>query len=195
VLAGGLGRRMGGGKSTAVLGGRPLLQRPIDAMRQAGLTVAVVAKPDTPLPELGDDIAIWREPVQPHHPLVGIAHALRVSGGPIVVCAGDMPFVPSALVAMLARCDGVVTVTASASALQPLLGRYSPAVLEAIDAAIAGEQSMRGFIADLGGRAEVVGPDRLCAFGDPEIFMGDVDTQDDLRRADTTHRHTQLHTH
>ena len=50
MLAGGLGRRMGGGKSTAVLGGRPLLQRPIDAMRQAGLTVAVVAKPDTPLP-------------------------------------------------------------------------------------------------------------------------------------------------
>jgi molybdopterin-guanine dinucleotide biosynthesis protein A len=164
-------------------------------MRGAGLAVAVVAKPDTPLPDVGDDVVIWREPGTLHHPLVGIAHALRVCDSPIVVCAGDMPFVPSAVIALLAGCVGDVTVTASERALQPLLGMYTPAVLDVIDTAIADESSMRTFVAALGDRAQTIGPDRLRAFGDPEMFMRDIDTPHDLQRANAMPRHPQHDTH
>lgn len=195
VLAGGQGRRLGGDKSMVQLGGRPLLLRPIDAMRAAGLDVAVVAKPDTRLPDLGAAVTIWREPQTPHHPLVGIAHALRACHAPIVVCAGDMPFVPAGVFALLAQCAGEVTVAASTHALQPVLGRYAPAVLDVIDAAIAEQRSMRGFIASLGGRVQTIGPDQLRPFGDPDAFMRDVDTPEDLRTADATVGDPQRRTH
>ena len=63
--------------------------------------VVVVAKPSTVLPALGD-VAVWEEPEQPSHPLVGIAEALRRADGRwVLVCAGDMPFVPVSLLASL----------------------------------------------------------------------------------------------
>lgn len=102
-----------------------------------------------------------------------------------------MPFVPSGVIALLAGCEGDATVTASEHALQPLLAMYTPAVLDIIDAAIAEEWSMRAFVVALGDRAQTIGPDRLRAFGHPELFMRDIDTPHELRRADAASRHTQ----
>ncbi len=182
VLAGGRGRRMGGEKTTALLFGRPLLMAPIEAMLRAGLQVSVVAKASTPLPDLGP-IRIVREPDVPTHPLVGIRHALEVIGDPVVVCAGDMPFVPSALFQCLATSDAPVVVVATADGTQPLLGRYSREVIATMDDAIASGMSMRAFIAALGVQAQVLGPDELSRFGDPDRITSDVDTPQQLHAA------------
>jgi len=92
--------------------------------------VAIVAKPDTALPVL-EAVTVWREPSEPHHPLVGIVHALTCADGrPVLVCAADMPFLASELLAALAGMDpaGAPAVVASSveRGLQPLLGCYQP---------------------------------------------------------------------
>src|SRR5436309_6524963 len=98
VLAGGLGRRMGGAKATVELAGRPLICYPLEALAAALDEVAVLAKADTELPSL-PGATIWVEPQLQHHPLVGISQALALAGGrPVLVCAADLPFVPSELV-------------------------------------------------------------------------------------------------
>ena len=138
VLAGGVGRRIGGDKAIVELEGRPLLHYPLNVLRAVLDDVAVVAKPSTVLPGLDADIAIWLEAEEPRHPLAGIVHALRCAGGrPVVVVAGDMPFVTRSLVASLAReraRGAVAVVPRAAGRLQPLCARYDPRALTALAA-------------------------------------------------------------
>ncbi|HEX5193960.1 MAG TPA: molybdenum cofactor guanylyltransferase, partial [Solirubrobacteraceae bacterium] len=141
VLAGGRARRLQGRKATVALGGRPLLSYSLRAMLEATDEAAVVAKPSTELPPLGA-VPVWTEPEQPSHPLVGVVEALRRAGGrPVLVCAGDMPFVPVALLTRLAAVDAggasAVVATSARHGLQPLLARYEPAALELLAPAAA----------------------------------------------------------
>src|SRR3954469_3077639 len=118
VLAGGAARRMGGAKATALLAGRPLVAWALDALREAGFDErAVVAKRDTPLPEL--DVPVWIEPDEPRHPLAGVAHALQRAGGDVVTVPVDVPLVPAALLRELAAAERCAMVRG-----QPLLARF-----------------------------------------------------------------------
>jgi molybdopterin-guanine dinucleotide biosynthesis protein A len=142
ILAGGAGRRIGGRKALVALRGRPLISYPLAAMRRAVQDVAVVAKPDSRLPSLPGGVAVWTEPAQPRHPLVGIVHALRCAEGrAVLVCAADMPFVGAATLAALARADAgdaLAVVATSGGGLQPQLGRYEPGALDLLAAVEAG---------------------------------------------------------
>ncbi len=123
VLAGGAARRFGGAKMTALLDGRPLVTHAVAALAATpGLAgVVVAARPDTTLPgDLGVDV--WTEPGDgPRHPLAGIAHALERAGRPVLVLAGDMPWVPPALLARLV----------AAGARRPAGGRPRPGRIRA----------------------------------------------------------------
>jgi len=136
VLAGGGGRRIGGDKATVELEGRPLVHYPLNVLRAVLDEVAVVAKQSTVLPGLDVEIAIWLEPDEPRHPLAGVVHALRCARGqPVVVVAGDMPFVTRGLVAALSRerSRGAAAVVPRAGGrLQPLCARYEPRALGAL---------------------------------------------------------------
>ena len=136
VLAGGGGRRIGGDKAMVELEGRPLLHYPLSVLRAVLDEVAVVAKQSTVLPSLDVEIAIWLEAEEPRHPLAGIMQALRCARGrPVVVVAGDMPFVTRGLVAALARersRGAVAVVPRAAGRLQPLCARYEPRALTAL---------------------------------------------------------------
>jgi molybdenum cofactor guanylyltransferase len=132
VLAGGQGRRIGGAKATVRLDRKPLVSYPVDAVWRALGNVAIVAKPDTRLPNL-PGTTIWIEPPEPRHPLTGILHAMGLAEGrPVVVCAGDMPFVTPSLIAAIAfaEADRAPAVVASAlGELQPLPARFEPSAL------------------------------------------------------------------
>src|SRR3954452_7227293 len=136
VLAGSGGRRIGGDKATVELEGRPLVHYPLNVLRAVLDEVAVVAKQSTVLPGLDVEIAIWLEPDEPRHPLAGVVHALRCARGqPVVVVAGDMPFVTRGLVAALSRerSRGAAAVVPRAGGrLQPLCARYEPRALGAL---------------------------------------------------------------
>jgi molybdopterin-guanine dinucleotide biosynthesis protein A len=180
ILAGGLGRRLGGAKASADLCGRPLISYPVQALREALGEVVVVAKADTELPSLGAT-EVWIEPAARHHPLVGILHALdRAEGRGVLVCAADMPFVTPALVREIAGADpqgAAAVVPVSGGELQPLLALYLPAATAALDAdAAAAGAPLRRTVAAIDPLLLEVG-DR-----DRGAFVN-VNTREDLRRA------------
>jgi molybdenum cofactor guanylyltransferase len=82
------------------------------------------------LPSLSGLADLWIEPDEPTHPLVGVAHALRLSvGRPVLVVAVDLPLMDAAtLRAILAADDGRAAVVAPRvfGMLQPLCALYTP---------------------------------------------------------------------
>jgi molybdenum cofactor guanylyltransferase len=178
VLAGGAGRRLGApSKPAAHLAGEPLLAYPVAAVAAVCEHVAVVCKPDTALPELDEGVERWDEPAAPRHPVVGIVHALERAGGPALVCAADMPFVtPDALRTLLAAAGSAhaaVAVAVADGVLQPVLGLYAPAVLEALRAAPRD--------APLTATVESINPSRVAL---PPAVVSSVNTREDLAHAE-----------
>src|SRR5579871_5772753 len=93
ILAGGAGRRIGGQKAAVELQGKPLICYPLEAVGEVLSKVAILAKAGTELPPVSR-VAVWLEPESPRHPVVGITQALALAGGrPVLICAGDLPFV------------------------------------------------------------------------------------------------------
>jgi molybdenum cofactor guanylyltransferase len=178
VLAGGAGRRMKrGSKSAALLAGRPLVAYPVAALAAVCERVALVCKAGTKLPEL-PEAERWDEPDEPRHPLTGIVHALERARGPVLVCAGDMPFVtPDACVTLLRAAggggDSPAVVAAAAGVLQPVFGLYAPAALE----------SFRGAAPDapLTATVEVLDPVRVAL---PPALVRSVNTPEELAEAE-----------
>jgi molybdopterin-guanine dinucleotide biosynthesis protein A len=164
VLAGGLGRRLGGDKAIVELEGRPLLLYPVEALHELCDDVVVVAKRDTMLPPLAGAAQLWIEPDEPRHPLAGVAHALRLAAGrSILVVAVDLPLMDAATLRLLVQAEPVppapaaVVVPRVHGRLQPLCALYTPRALpglEGFDADARATDVVEGL-----GICEVVPPD------------------------------------
>jgi molybdopterin-guanine dinucleotide biosynthesis protein A len=177
VLAGGRGRRLGGSKPGVQLAGRPLASYPAAALAGVCERVAVLAKSGTRLPEL-PGTERWDEPDEPRHPLTGIVHALERAGGPVLVCAADMPFVTSDALRTLLQAAGSgghspAVVAVADGVLQPVLGLYAPAALDALRSAPAD--------APLTSTVESLDPGRVAL---PPALVRSVDTPEDLAEAE-----------
>jgi molybdopterin-guanine dinucleotide biosynthesis protein A len=124
---------MGGSKSARLLAGSPLVSYPVAALAAVCTRVAVVCKAGTELPEL-TGAERWDEPDEAQHPRTGIVHALERAGGPVLVCAADMPFVtPDACLTLLQAAGSTAAVVATSEGrLQPVFGLYAPAALGAL---------------------------------------------------------------
>jgi molybdopterin-guanine dinucleotide biosynthesis protein A len=179
VLAGGAGTRMGVPKGTVQLGGMSLAERALLPLRGAGLDVALVAKEGDPLPDTG--APVWIESRSMRHPLAGILEALERAGGPVLVCACDMPFVTAGLVVYLAGLAGTA-VPEAGGRLHPLLGRYDPAAAAALGAALEAQASLHEAVRQAG--TAMVSEDEIRRFGDPERLLFNVNTPADLARAE-----------
>jgi molybdopterin-guanine dinucleotide biosynthesis protein A len=176
VLAGGIGRRIGGAKALAQLRGRPLIEYPLEALRAVLGDVAVIAKPDTELPRL-PGVTIWIEPLEPRHPLTGITAALaRADGRPVLVCATDLPFVSPAVIERLARHPVPrvpVAVAGLRDQIQPLLGCYHPGAAALLSVAAAeGRRPVREVVGAIGPHiVEVEDADVLFNINAPEDLV------------------------
>jgi molybdenum cofactor guanylyltransferase len=156
-----------------------LISYPLAALSAAGLDPVVVAKSQSPLPEL--DCPVLREPALPNHPLCGVIAALRFSDDrPVVVVGCDMPFVTGPLLAWLARHDGLVVPEVD-DRLQPLIARYEPGDVDAFEIALRHEKSMSEVIAGL--QPRIVGEHELRRFGDPSRLCFNVNDSSDLKLA------------
>lgn len=144
VLAGGLGRRLGGAKARVELAGRPLIAYPLAALAQAGLPAVVVAKANSELPPCAapTHTPVITEPAEPRHPLAGIVAALeeaeRREASAALVIACDMPFLPPALLAWLAQLEDPLAVPLVDGHPQPLAARYATDLLPALRQALTG---------------------------------------------------------
>ena len=192
VLAGGAARRYGGRpKGLVELGGRRILDRVVDAV--SGVTGAppllVANAPDGPG---------WRPDlhtvpdVRPGCGSLGGIYTAVVSGtGPVLCIAWDMPFVTPGLLRALtdgsAGYDAFLPESDGRRGVEPLCAVYGPACGPAIEGRLA-----RGDLKAIGFHPEVkVGTlplERVRAFGEPELLFFNVNTPEDLVRAEAVWR-------
>jgi len=163
ILAGGLGRRMGGVDKTLLpLGGRPLLARIAERVAPqcpAGLALSANGDP-------GRFVGVFDGPVLPDPvpgavgPLAGILAGLDHGAGlpgvtHVLSVPGDAPFLPEDLVARLAASPGAgpIAVAASGGREHYTAALWPVALRDDLRAWLAsGERRVGGFIARQGAR-------------------------------------------
>ena len=187
MIAGGEASRYGGApKGLLEVGGRRILDRVVDALERAtGGPPLLVAN----APEAGrwrPDLAVVRDVLPGHGSLGGILTAVE-AGSAVLCVAWDMPFVPAellaALAALLAGADAAVPESDSRRGLEPLCAAYGPACAPAIRAAIGrGDARAIGFHAAV--RVARLPREAVLQYGDPAVLFFNVNTPDDLARAD-----------
>jgi molybdopterin-guanine dinucleotide biosynthesis protein A len=188
ILAGGEARRFAGKpKGLEQVGGERILDRLITEMTRAlGQQPLLVAN--------APDAATWRPDlrvvadVRPGlGALGGIYTAVIEAPAPVVCVAWDMPFVSESLIRALAtgldNHDAVLPQSGSRRGVEPLCAAYGPACSEAIsDSLIAGDLRAIGFHDRI--RVGILPLGDVRALADPELVFFNVNTADDLAKAD-----------
>ena len=166
ILAGGEGRRMGGGKPQRMLGGETLLDIALRRARSWSDDVLVAAREGG---DIRDDPAI-------DGPLGGIAAALAL-GGDVLTIPCDMPFLPDDLPARLVS-DKAATLAASGGRLHPVCALWKAEALAWLPAYLAtGRRSLTGF-------AEAVGYQAADWSTEPFDPFFNINDEPDLARAE-----------
>lgn len=188
MLAGGGATRFGGRpKGLEAVGGERILDRLVRTLTDAlGAAPLLVAN--------APDAAAWRpdlrvvSDVRPGlGALGGIFTAVVATPAPVVCVAWDMPFVSVALVRALAAGlsgrDAVLPESGGRRGVEPLCAAYGPACREAIEATLeAGDLRAIGFHQRIS--VGILPLSDVRGFGDPELLFFNVNTADDLARAD-----------
>lgn len=140
ILAGGEGRRMGGGKPARVLGGSSLLSLTLKAARRWSDAVAVAVRSPDQIAGLGLDGELIRDVDHIPGPLAGLAAALDWAEGRgadrVLVLPCDMPFLPVDLPDRLSRAlipEAGVAVAASGDRLHPVCGLWRTSARAVLD--------------------------------------------------------------
>lgn len=192
ILAGGSATRFGGRpKGLERVGGTRILDHLVD--------VFVEALGEPPLLVANDPgAAAWRPDlsVLPDvHPgvgaLGGLLSAVAAGPGPVVCVAWDMPFVPPALLRLLAAgladADAVLPTSGGRRGVEPMCAGYGPACRMAIEAAIAAGD-LRAIAFHSAIRTCILPAETVAAFGDPAVLFFNVNSPADLTQADTLWR-------
>ncbi len=105
VLAGGRSTRFGSDKAAAPIGGRPMLQRVVEAVAEACDEVIVVAAVGGAgsLPPSPEPLVVVEDRVEGSGPLAGLVEGIRAARGPLCfVTSCDAPLLRPALLRLLA---------------------------------------------------------------------------------------------
>ena len=188
ILAGGGATRFGGRpKGLEVVGGERILDRLVRTMENAlGESPLLVAN--------APDATAWRpdlrtvSDVRPElGALGGIYTAVVCAPAPVVCVAWDMPFVSESLVHALAagldNYDAMLPQSDGRRGVEPLCAAYGSACADEISASLdAGDLRAIGFHSRI--RLGILPLDQVRALADPELLFFNVNTADDLARAD-----------
>lgn len=187
ILTGGRSSRFGSDKSAAVVAGRPLLRRVLDAV--PGEVPVVLVGPAPTIPT-GRPVTVVREEPPGGGPAAALAAALpHVSTQVLVALATDLPFLgslPSELAAAMPDGDDALLVTDGQGRDQPLLAAYRVEPLRRAAASLGepGGTSMRALVAGLQRVARrPAGTTVGSAEGTGRGPAWDIDTPQDLARA------------
>ena len=188
ILAGGEASRFGGKpKGLELVGGERILDRLV------GVMTAALGEPPL-LVANAPDAATWRpdlRTVSDTRPglgsLGGIYTAVVEAPAPVVCVAWDMPFVSGSLVQALAekldRDDAVLPQSSGRRGVEPLCAAYGPACRDAIaDSLTAGDLRAIGFHDRI--RVGILPLAEVQALADPDLLFFNVNTADDLVKAD-----------
>lgn len=167
------------------MGGERILDRLVDVMTAAlGAPPLLVANsPDAP--SWRPDLRVVAD-LRPGGALGGLYTAVVEAPAPVVCVAWDMPFIPSGLVAELARMlaehDAVLPESGGPRGAEPLCAAYGPACREAMASNLdAGDFRAVGFHQRI--TVGILPLAEVRRFGEPELLFFNVNTPDDLARA------------
>jgi molybdopterin-guanine dinucleotide biosynthesis protein A len=192
VLAGGAARRYDGRpKGLLDVGGRRILDRVVDAIAAVtGAAPLLVAN--------APDAASWRPDlvtIPDARPgcgsLGGIYTAVAAGAGPVLSVAWDMPFVTEGLLGALAEgateWDAFLPESDGRRGVEPLCAVYGPACRAAIERRLhAGDLRAIAFHDDV--RVGILSLEQVRRYGDPAELFFNVNTPDDLKRAEAVWR-------
>ena len=188
ILAGGGATRFGGKpKGLERVGGERILDRLVQVMSSAlgELPLLVANAPEA---------MHWRSDlrtVADVHPalgaLGGIYTAVIETPAPVVCVAWDMPFVSEPLIRALAegleRNDAVLPQSTGRRGVEPLCAAYGPACRDAIaESLAAGDLRAIGFHDRI--KLGILPLEQVRSLADPALLFFNVNTADDLARAD-----------
>ena len=192
ILAGGASTRFGAPKALATVGGRRIIDRVTHALAGAVPEVVLSANDPELFADLG--LAMRTDDVAGLGALGGILTALRWaaetgrSGALVVAC--DMPWVSARLLRMIVErasstdADAVVPESGGRRGMEPLCAWYSVRCLPRIERMAAeGERRVHRLL--IGGvRADVIPVAEVRRVGDPDLLFLNVNTVEDLHRAE-----------
>jgi molybdopterin-guanine dinucleotide biosynthesis protein A len=188
ILAGGGATRFEGKpKGLEVVGGERILDRLADVLASTlGSPPLLIAN--------APEAATWRPDLRVvpdlrpgFGSLGGIYTAVVEAPAPVVCIAWDMPFVMPALVRRLADglagADAVLPRSEGRRGVEPMCAGYGPACREAIAASLdAGDLRAIAFHDRI--RVDILSLTEVARCGDPAVLFFNVNTADDLARAD-----------
>ena len=196
VLAGGAASRYGGvPKGLLPVGGRRILDRVVDSVHAVtGAQPLLIAN--------APGASTWRpdlKTIPDARPglgsLGGIYTAVTAVPEPVLCVAWDMPFVPQALLRALIEgatggagsYDAFLPESSGRRGLEPLCAVYGPACGPAIERRLeTGDLKAISFHADV--RVGILSLAQVKGFGDPDELFFNVNTPDDLQRAEALWR-------
>ncbi|MGB3632827.1 MAG: molybdenum cofactor guanylyltransferase [Rubrobacteraceae bacterium] len=190
ILAGGASRRMGRDKLGLKVGERTLVARVYDVLRSSCDDIVMVGSTRIQRLKLGTSMSVRTVPdLRPGRagPLAGIEAALAAARHDLVfVAAGDMPFIPKelagSLLELLGQGDARVVVPRHGGRLHPLCAAYHREVLADLSFTLnLGVRAVHTFLDNIEGVRYV--EEELALFGDPEQFLMNVNSPEDLERA------------
>lgn len=187
ILAGGAASRYGGRpKGLERVGGRRVIDRVADALRDAADTLLLIAN-DPSAHEWLPDLPLAPDVRTNCGSLGGIHAAIVRAGRPVLVVAWDMPFVPAGLLRALrdagAQADAVLPESGSRRGVEPLCAYYSPACVPAIERRLeANDMRVISFFEEV--RVARLPESEIRRFGDPAVLFMNVNTPDDLALAE-----------
>lgn len=189
ILAGGQASRYGGKpKGLELVGGKRILDRLVDAFAEVFPAPPILVANDPAAASWRPDLAVHAD-VRPGEGALGGLHTAIAlgDGGPVIVAAWDMPFVPpgllSELAAGLTNHDACLPASDGRRGLEPMLAAYGPACLTPIVAALdRGDRRAIAFHDAV--RVGILPIERVRSYGDPALIFLNVNTPDDLAHAE-----------
>jgi molybdopterin-guanine dinucleotide biosynthesis protein A len=185
ILAGGHARRLGGlDKSRLVIGGLTILQRQI-ALLEGVLDRVVVVVADGPERFADAGVPVMVDARPGCGSLGGIYTAVAGADGPVLVLACDMPFVTAPFLARVLKAgrEADIAIPRANDGYHPLCACYGPACAAPIRRRLdAGTLKVTDLLGDV--RVRELGPAELAPFDPEGLLLLNINTPDDLARAE-----------
>jgi len=188
VLAGGASTRFGSRpKGLVDFGGRTLLDRAVDTLTQACGRPPLLIANDPGAAAWRPDLETVADTLPYRASLSGLYTAVSFDPSPVLVLAWDMPFVTAPLLRALIRDRGeyesFIPESTGPRGLEPLCGVYAPTCADAIRTCLtAGRLEANAFYSDVS--VGTLSLQTVRRFGEPEQLFLNVNTPDDLTRAE-----------
>ncbi len=188
ILAGGCASRFGGRpKGLEPVGAKRIVDRVVTAVKQAtGSLPLLVANADDAR-TWRPDLEVIRDILPERGSLGGIYTAVASGEGPALVVAWDMPFVPADLLTALVNgCEGFdvfLPESRGTRGVEPLCGVYGPACEPAIRRSLE-QEDLRAIGFHHAVNVGTLPLEQVSTFGDPDTLFFNVNTAEDLEKAE-----------